>query len=108
MKERADVVVIGAGIVGCSVAHYLTLAGVRNVVVIDQGPIGDTGGSSFHAPGLCFQTNGSKLSCTLAQWSSALYRELDTPERRRRSDVDPFDRKNLDLLRSLITSRPSA
>ena len=82
MKERADVVVIGAGIVGCSAAYYLTQAGVRNVVVIDQGPIGDTGGSSFHAPGLCFQTNGSKLSCTLAQWSSALYRELDTPERR--------------------------
>ena len=70
MKERADVVVIGAGIVGCAAAHYLTLAGVRNVVVLDQGPIGDTGGSSFHAPGLCFQTNGSKLSCTLAQWSA--------------------------------------
>ena len=69
MKERADVVVLGAGIVGCAAAHYLTLAGVRNVVVVDQGPIGDTGGSSFHAPGLCFQTNGSKLSCTLAQWS---------------------------------------
>ncbi len=82
MKERADVVVIGAGIVGCAAAHYLTLAGVRNVVVVDQGPIGDTGGSSFHAPGLCFQTNGSKLSCTLAQWSADLYRELDTPERR--------------------------
>ena len=82
MRERADVVVIGAGIVGCSLAHYLTLAGWRNVVVIDQGPIGDTGGSSFHAPGLCFQTNGSKLACTLAQWSSDLYRELDTPERR--------------------------
>jgi 2-polyprenyl-6-methoxyphenol hydroxylase-like FAD-dependent oxidoreductase len=44
MKERAEVVVIGAGIVGCSAAHYLTLAGVRNVVVVDQGPIGDTGG----------------------------------------------------------------
>ena len=82
MKERAEVVVLGAGIVGCAAAHYLTLAGVRDVVVVDQGPIGDTGGSSFHAPGLCFQTNGSKLSCTLAQWSSELYRSLDTPERR--------------------------
>ena len=82
MKERADVVVIGAGIVGCAAAHYLTLAGVRDVVVVDQGPIGDTGGSSFHAPGLCFQTNGSKLSCTLAQWTRELYRSLDTPERR--------------------------
>ena len=73
---------IGAGIVGCAAAHYLTLAGVRDVVVVDQGPIGDTGGSSFHAPGLCFQTNGSKLSCTLAQWTRELYRSLDTPERR--------------------------
>jgi len=82
MKDRAEVVVLGAGIVGCAAAHYLTLAGVRDVVVVDQGPIGDTGGSSFHAPGLCFQTNGSKLSCTLAQWTSELYRSLDTPERR--------------------------
>jgi glycine cleavage system aminomethyltransferase T/glycine/D-amino acid oxidase-like deaminating enzyme len=82
MKERAEVVVIGAGIVGCAAAHYLTLAGLRDVVVVDQGPIGDTGGSSFHAPGLCFQTNGSKLSCTLAQWTRELYRSLDTPERR--------------------------
>ena len=82
MKERAEVVVIGAGIVGCAAAHYLTLAGVRDVLVVDQGPIGDTGGSSFHAPGLCFQTNGSKLSCTLAQWTRELYRSLDTPERR--------------------------
>ena len=39
MKRRADVVIIGAGIVGCSAAHYLTLAGVQNVVVIDQGPL---------------------------------------------------------------------
>src|SRR4051794_41840544 len=79
MKERAEVVVIGAGIVGCAAAHYLTLAGVRDVVVVDQGPIGDTGGSSFHAPGLCFQTNGSKLSCTLAQWSADLFRQPDPP-----------------------------
>ena len=50
MKERADVVVIGAGIVGCSAAYYLTQAGLRNVVVIDQGPIGDTGGSSVPRP----------------------------------------------------------
>jgi glycine/D-amino acid oxidase-like deaminating enzyme len=33
MNERAEVVVIGAGIVGCAAAHYLTLAGVRDVVV---------------------------------------------------------------------------
>ena len=80
MKPRADVVIIGAGIVGSSAAHFLTLAGVRNVVVIDQGPLDNTGGSSFHAPGLVFQTHGSRLMCTLAQWSTELYRSLDGPE----------------------------
>jgi glycine cleavage system aminomethyltransferase T/glycine/D-amino acid oxidase-like deaminating enzyme len=80
MKSRADVVIVGAGIVGSSAAHYLALAGVRNVVVIDQGPLENTGGSSFHAPGLVFQTNGSRLMCKLAQWSTELYRELDGPE----------------------------
>ena len=80
MKPRADVVIIGAGIVGSSAAHFLTLAGVRNIVVIDQGPLDNTGGSSFHAPGLVFQTHGSRLMCTLAQWSTELYRSLDGPE----------------------------
>jgi glycine cleavage system aminomethyltransferase T/glycine/D-amino acid oxidase-like deaminating enzyme len=76
MKQRADVVIIGAGIVGSSAAHWLTLAGVKNVVVVDQGPLENTGGSSFHAPGLVFQTNGSRLMCKLAQWSTGLYREF--------------------------------
>jgi glycine cleavage system aminomethyltransferase T/glycine/D-amino acid oxidase-like deaminating enzyme len=80
MKRKADVVIIGAGIVGSSAAHFLTLAGVKNVVVVDQGPLDNTGGSSFHAPGLVFQTNGSRLMCTLAQWSTELYRTLDGPE----------------------------
>ncbi|MEO9177083.1 MAG: FAD-dependent oxidoreductase, partial [Gaiellales bacterium] len=82
MKRKADVVIIGAGIVGSSAAHFLTLAGVRNVVVVDQGPLDNTGGSSFHAPGLVFQTNGSRLMCKLAQWSTELYRTLDGPEGR--------------------------
>ena len=79
MKPRADVVIIGAGIVGSSAAHFLTLAGVQNVVVVDQGPLDNTGGSSFHAPGLVFQTHGSRLMCTLAQWSTELYRSARRP-----------------------------
>ena len=82
METKADVVIVGAGIVGTCAAHYLAEAGVRNVVVLDQGPLEHTGGSSFHAPGLVFQTSPSRVLCTLAQWSSALYRGLDTPERR--------------------------
>ncbi len=82
MRTRADVVIVGAGIVGCSAAYELTQLGVRNVVVLDQGPIEDTGGSTFHAPGLVFHTNGSRTLAMLARGSSDLYRDLDRTELR--------------------------
>lgn len=39
MRESADVVVIGAGAMGCSIALHLTKAGVRSVAVLDKGGI---------------------------------------------------------------------
>ncbi len=60
METSAGVVIIGAGIVGCSVAEHLTRMGWRDVVVLDQGPLFEAGGSTSHAPGLMFQTNPSK------------------------------------------------
>ena len=48
MAETADVVVVGAGIVGCSVAYYLTLQGA-NVVLMEKDSIGS--GASAHATG---------------------------------------------------------
>jgi glycine cleavage system aminomethyltransferase T/glycine/D-amino acid oxidase-like deaminating enzyme len=77
MRNRAgDVVVIGAGIVGCSVAEHLTALGVRSVVVVDQGPLVQTGGSTSHAPGLVFQTNPSQTMSRLARYSVERYRAL--------------------------------
>jgi glycine cleavage system T protein len=81
IPRKADVVIVGAGIVGCSLAYELTRAGVRDVLVLDQGPLEHTGGSSFHAPGLVFQTGPSRLLCELAQHSVAAYRALHDPER---------------------------
>ena len=54
------VVVIGAGIVGTSLADELTARGWTDVTVLDRGPLFTTGGSTSHAPGLVFQTNPSK------------------------------------------------
>ncbi|CAN5562250.1 FAD-dependent oxidoreductase [soil metagenome] len=68
MEDRASVVVIGAGIVGCNVADHLTQLGWRDVVVIDQGPLFEAGGSTSHAPGLVFQTNPSKTMTELAKY----------------------------------------
>ena len=91
MDAKADVVIIGAGIVGTSAAWELVQAGVTNVVVIDQGPLSHTGGSSYHAPGLVFQTGTSRLLCTLAQWSAETYRSYNTPEREAWAEVGSIE-----------------
>ncbi|HEV2092469.1 MAG TPA: FAD-dependent oxidoreductase, partial [Rubrobacter sp.] len=54
VEDRAGVVVIGAGIVGCSAAAHLAGLGWQDVVVLDQGPLFEAGGSTSHAPGLVF------------------------------------------------------
>ncbi len=69
--------IVGAGIVGCSAAEHLTKLGWRDVVVLDQGPLFEAGGSTSHAPGLVFQTNPSKTMTELASYGVERYSELD-------------------------------
>jgi glycine cleavage system T protein len=76
LPTHARVVIIGAGIVGCSLAYYLTRHGWRDVVVLDQGPLFENWGSSSHAPGMMFQHNVSKTVCQLAMWSAETYRQV--------------------------------
>jgi glycine cleavage system aminomethyltransferase T/glycine/D-amino acid oxidase-like deaminating enzyme len=76
MRDRARVVIIGAGIVGCSAAYHLAGNGWRDIVVLDQGPLFATGGSTSHAPGLVFQTNPSRTMTELAKRAVALYSRL--------------------------------
>jgi len=66
LASTPRVVIIGAGIVGCSIADELVLRGWSNVTVVDQGPLFKTGGSTSHAPGIIFQTNASKTIQTFA------------------------------------------
>jgi glycine cleavage system aminomethyltransferase T/glycine/D-amino acid oxidase-like deaminating enzyme len=77
MRERAQTVVVGGGIVGTSAAYHLATFGAPDVLVIEQGPLFETGGSTSHAPGLAFQTNGSRMMCRIAQDSVALYATLE-------------------------------
>ena len=76
LPKHARAVVIGAGIVGCSVAYHLTKLGWREIVVIDQGPLFETGGSTSHAPGLVFQINPSKTMTEFARYSVDLWTRL--------------------------------
>lgn len=77
MEERAGVVIIGAGIVGCGVADHLTSMGRTDVLVLDQGPLSKPGGSTSHAPGLMFQTNPSKTMTDFAKYTVDRFEELE-------------------------------
>src|SRR4051812_10696027 len=49
MKDHAQLVIVGAGIVGRSTAYHLARKGWHDVVVLEQGPLFETGGSTAHA-----------------------------------------------------------
>ncbi|WP_328556743.1 GcvT family protein [Streptomyces sp. NBC_00358] len=73
---RPRVVVIGAGIVGCSLADELTARGWNDVTVLEQGPLPAPGGSTSHAPGLVFQTNPSKTLTAFARYTVEKFSSL--------------------------------
>ncbi|MFH9245395.1 FAD-dependent oxidoreductase [Streptomyces lydicus] len=75
--NSARVVVIGAGIVGCSLADELTARGWTDVTVLEQGPLPAPGGSTSHAPGLVFQTGPSK---TMTEFAAYTVRKLGSLE----------------------------
>ena len=77
MPKHARAVIIGAGIVGCSVAYHLTKLGWREIVVVEQGPLFETGGSTSHAPGLVFQINPSKTMTDFAKYTVDLWTRLE-------------------------------
>lgn len=77
MPKHARAVIIGAGIAGCSVAYHLTKLGWRDIVVVEQGPLFETGGSTSHAPGLVFQLNPSKTMTAFANYTVQLWSEME-------------------------------
>src|ERR1700740_811905 len=70
------VVIIGAGIVGNSLAHHLTRLGVRDITMIDQGPLPNPGGSTGHASTFIFPVDHSKEMTSLTLESMRQYKDL--------------------------------
>ncbi len=77
LPTHARAVVIGAGIAGCSVAYHLAKLGWRDIVVIDQGPLFETGGSTTHAPGGVFQINASRTMTHFARYTVDLWSQME-------------------------------
>jgi len=75
MQDSAQVVIIGGGIVGCSVAYHLTKMGWKDVVIIDKGEL--TSGSTWHAAGLVGQLRSERNITRMLQYSVSLYDQLE-------------------------------
>jgi len=69
MAASPRVVIIGAGIIGASLADELVARGWTDVTVVEQGHLYAAGGSTSHAPGLVFQTNASKTMTEFATYT---------------------------------------
>ena len=75
--RRQRVVVIGAGIVGNSVAYHLTRLGETDITLLDKGPLPNPGGSTGHASNFIFPVDHSKEMTALTLESMRQYKELD-------------------------------
>ena len=71
----ADAVVVGAGIVGNSLAYHLAELGWTDVVLLDKGPLPNPGGSTGHASNFIFPVDHSKEMTQLTLDSMRQYDE---------------------------------
>ena len=75
LPSEARCVVIGGGIIGCSIAYHLAKLGWKDVVLLERNRL--TSGTTWHAAGLIGQLRGSSTLTKLAKYSAALMTELE-------------------------------
>ena len=75
LPNRASVVIVGGGIVGCSLAYHLTLRGCTDVVLLERKQL--TCGTTWHAAGLVGQLRATYNLTRLAQYTANLYASLE-------------------------------
>ncbi|MEP9371569.1 FAD-dependent oxidoreductase [Mesorhizobium sp. KR1-2] len=75
MKSHVKAVVIGGGVVGCSVLYHLARAGWKDVMLIERSEL--TSGSSWHAAGGFHTLNGDPNVAKLQAYTVQLYKELE-------------------------------
>jgi glycine cleavage system T protein len=75
LPSHARAVIIGGGIVGCSVAYHLTKLGWRDVVLLERRDL--SCGTTWHAAGLVGQLRSSHNLTRLARYGAVLYERLE-------------------------------
>jgi len=75
IPNRADVIIIGGGIIGASIAYHLTKIGITDVVLMERRQL--TCGTTWHAAGLVPQLRATRTLTELAKYTSELLHLLE-------------------------------
>ena len=75
VPKKTRVVIVGGGIIGCSVAYHLTKLGWKDVLLLERKQL--TSGTTWHAAGLIAQLRATANMTKLAKYSQELYGNLE-------------------------------
>ena len=75
IPNQANVVIIGGGVVGCSIAYHLGKLGWKDIVLLERKKL--TSGTTWHAAGLIAQLRATQNMTRLAKYSQELYWDLE-------------------------------
>src|SRR6266496_3295074 len=75
LPSETKVIIVGGGIVGCSIAYHLTRLGWRDVLLLEQNQL--AGGTTWHAAGLVGRLRTTNSMTKINQYSAQLYASLE-------------------------------
>ena len=75
IPESAKVIVIGGGVIGCSIAYHLTKFGWKDVVLLERDQL--TSGTTWHAAGLVSQLGPTAAVTKIRKYTLDLYKKLE-------------------------------
>jgi len=75
IQDKAKVIIIGGGVIGCSVAYHLSKLGWSDIVLLERKQL--TSGTTWHAAGLIGQLRASANMTKLAKYTQELYFDLE-------------------------------
>jgi glycine cleavage system aminomethyltransferase T/glycine/D-amino acid oxidase-like deaminating enzyme len=105
LPARQRVVIIGAGIVGNSVAYHLVKLGETEITLIDKGPLPNPGGSTGHASNFIFPVDHSKEMTSLTLESMRQYHDLEVYIECGGIEVARTEERMQELTRRVVSAR---
>lgn len=75
LPSKAEVLIVGGGIAGCSIAYHLTKLGITDVLLCERRQL--SCGTTWHAAGLVTQLRATRNMTELAKYTGELFRALE-------------------------------